>query len=135
LINHESDFINSTLRGDHRKLIESLQDFNSDRLQKELKRYVWEFSKENIDCIKLEYQPLVAMYINDWRGHRLFGLEPPPEFNDEDLRGHDCFLTVSYDRYLGTMTEHYYGTSIWCRRERMDAGQFDGGQVLRHSNG
>ena len=135
LINRESNIINSELKGDHQKLIENLQELNAKKLGKQLKRYVSSFSKENIDQVQIEYQPLVAMYIKDWRGHRLFGLEPPPEYNHEDLRGHDCFLTVSYDRYLNTMTEHTYGTSIWCCRERMAAGQFGDGQVLRHSNG
>jgi hypothetical protein len=36
---------------------------------------------------------------------------------------------------LGTITEHFSGTSIWCRREQIVAGQLDSGQLLRHFNG
>ena len=73
--------------------------------------------------------------ITDWRGHRLFGLEPPPPYNDEDLRGRDCLINVSADCLLNNESDHEYGMSIWCLREQMDRGQHGNGMLLRHGRG
>lgn len=69
--------------------------------------------------------------ITDCRGHRLFGPEMPPPYNDEDLRGRNCLITVSGDSLLRTLSEHEYGMSIWCPRDEMDRGAY----VVLHLTG
>ena len=78
------------------------------------------------------YRPFVEARITDWRRHRLFGLEPPFPNNGEDLRGQDCLISIAADPLLGTQSEHEYGLSVWCPRDRMAKGRFDGGQFVRH---
>jgi hypothetical protein len=87
------------------------------------------------DVLSLAYRPFVEAMITDWRGHRLFGLEMPPPYNDEDLRGRDCLINVSADLLLNTVSEHEYGMSIWCAREEMDKGLHGNGVFLRHGRG
>lgn len=79
-----------------------------------------------------EYRPFAELQITGWRGHRLFGLEPPFPNNWEDLRGHDCLISITADQLLGTQSEHEYGMSIWCLSEEMSKGKFENGQVVRH---
>jgi hypothetical protein len=67
-----------------------------------------------------------------WRRHRLFGIEPEFANNFDDLRGQDCVISIAADMLLQTMSEHEYGLSIWCPRDRMMKGLFDKGQLIRH---
>jgi hypothetical protein len=78
------------------------------------------------------YRPFVDMRETGWRGHRLFGIEPPFDNNWEDLRGQDCVISIAADALLQTESEHEYGLSIWCPRGRMKKGLFDKGQLVRH---
>ncbi|MBR1229324.1 DUF1963 domain-containing protein [Bradyrhizobium sp. AUGA SZCCT0176] len=78
------------------------------------------------------YRPFVDMRETGWRGHRLFGIEPAFENNWEDLRGQDCVISIAADALLQTKSEHEYGLSIWCPRDRIAKGLFDGGQLIRH---
>jgi hypothetical protein len=76
--------------------------------------------------------PSMAL-ITDWRGHRLFGLETPPDY--DDLRGLDCLINIAADRLLRTESEHTYALSVWCPRNDMAAGRFDRGLFLRPGRG
>ncbi|MEP6064243.1 MAG: DUF1963 domain-containing protein [Paracoccaceae bacterium] len=78
------------------------------------------------------YRDFVEMWAMRWVGHRLFGLEPEFPNNDEDLRGHDCLISVGFDDVFGNRTEHFYGMSIWCPREEMSKGQLQNGQLVFH---
>jgi len=78
------------------------------------------------------YRPFVEARITGWRRHRLFGLEPPFSNNGEDLRGQDCLISIFADPLLETLSEHEYGMSIWCPRDRMARGLYDVGQFVRH---
>jgi hypothetical protein len=127
--------VKATLKGKPQSLVIDVLELNSKKLLNEGNKNTSRFDTANLERVSQEYWPLIGVYIKDWRGHRLFGLEPPPPFNDEDLRGADCVLTISDDILLGTITEHFSGTSIWCRREQIVAGQLDSGQLLRHFNG
>jgi hypothetical protein len=84
------------------------------------------------DALPAAYRPFVDARITGWRRHRLFGLEPPFSNNGEDLRGQDCLISIFADPLLGTQSEHEYGLSIWCPRDRMARGLFDKGQFVRH---
>jgi len=84
------------------------------------------------DALPAAYRPFVEARITGWRRHRLFGLEPPFSNNGEDLRGQDCLISIFADPLLGTQSEHEYGLSIWCPRDRMARGLFDKGQFIRH---
>ncbi|WP_080507339.1 DUF1963 domain-containing protein [Rhodopseudomonas palustris] len=91
------------------------------------------YSQENdFSLVPMALQPFVAMWLTDWRGHRLFGLEPPFPNNGEDRRGQDCLISVAADRVLNTDSEHEYGMSIWCPKQRLMKGQFEPGQFIRH---
>jgi hypothetical protein len=81
------------------------------------------------------YRPFVDMRETGWRRHRLFGIEPEFANNDEDLRGQDCVISIAADALLDTTSEHEYGLSIWCPRDRMKQGLFDQGQLARHYAG
>jgi hypothetical protein len=87
---------------------------------------------EGYDELPSCYRPFVVMRETDWRGHRLFGIEPEFENNGEDLRGQDCVISIAADMLLQTMSEHEYGLSIWCPRGRIAKGLFDKGQLIRH---
>lgn len=78
------------------------------------------------------YRPFVDLRETDWRGHRLFGIEPDFPNNFEDRRGQDCVISIAADALVRTQSEHEYGLSIWCPRGRMAKGQFDKGQLIRH---
>jgi hypothetical protein len=78
------------------------------------------------------YRPFIEARITGWRGHRLFGHEPPFPNNGEDLRGQHCLISIAADPLLGTQSEHEYGMSVWCPRDRMVKGRYDGGQFVRH---
>ena len=87
---------------------------------------------EGYDELPSCYRPFVDMRETDWRGHRLFGIEPEFANNWEDLRGQDCVISIAADMLLQTTSEHEYGLSIWCPRDRMRKGLFDEGQLVRH---
>jgi len=127
--------VKATLKGKPQSLVLDILELNRKKLLSEENNNISGFDSANFERISQEYWPLIAMYIKDWRGHRLFGLEPPPPHNDEDLRGADSVLAISDDALLDTICEHFSGMSIWCCRERMASGQFDSGQLLRHFNG
>lgn len=78
------------------------------------------------------YRPFVEACVTDWRGHRLFGVEPPFPNNPEDLRAHSCLISIAADPLLETCSEHEYGMSVWCPNEDMSRGRFDQGQFVRH---
>lgn len=78
------------------------------------------------------YRDFVEMWAMRWVGHRLFGLEPDFANNGEDLRGHDCLISIGFDDIFGNTTEHFYGMSIWCPREEMSKGQLQNGQLVFH---
>jgi hypothetical protein len=87
---------------------------------------------EGYDELPSCYRPFVEMRETGWRGHRLFGIEPEFANNWEDLRGQDCVISIFADELLETKSEHEYGLSIWCPRDRMANGLFDEGQLIRH---
>ena len=84
------------------------------------------------EAVPAAYRPFVEGRITDWRRHRLFGLEPPFPNNGEDLRGQDCLISIAADPLLGTQSEHEYGMSVWCKRDRMARGHYGKGQFVRH---
>jgi hypothetical protein len=96
----------------------------------------WDYPqlRQGGDCKALPaaYRPFVEARITGWRRHRLFGLEPPFPNNGEDLRGQDCLISIAADPLLGTQSEHEYGLSVWCPRDRMAKGRYDEGQFVRH---
>jgi hypothetical protein len=69
---------------------------------------------EAFQAIPSAYRPFVTAHVTGWRGHRLFGIEPPFPNNGEDLRGQDCLISIAADALLDTCSEHEYGMSIWC---------------------
>ena len=87
---------------------------------------------EGYDDLPSCYRPFVDMRETDWRCHRLFGIEPESGNNGEDLRGQDCVISIAADALLQTKSEHEYGLSIWCPRDRIKKGLFDKGQLVRH---
>jgi hypothetical protein len=87
---------------------------------------------EGYDELPSCYRPFVDMRETDWRRHRLLGIEPEFANNWEDLRGQDCVISIFADELLQTTSEHEYGVSIWCPRDRMAKGLFDDGQLIRH---
>jgi hypothetical protein len=87
---------------------------------------------EGYDELPVCYRPFIDMRESGWRRHCLFGLEPEFPNNGEDLRGQDCFISIAADALLETDSEHEYGFSIWCPRDRMMEGLFDEGQLIRH---
>ena len=44
----------------------------------------------------------------------------------------DCLISIAADPLLGTLSEHEYGMSVWCPRDRMARGRYDKGQFVRH---
>lgn len=96
-------------------------------------KIAWSLRKENAPHNLPAYmRPLINARIEDWRGHRLMGLEPEFPNNSEDFRGQDCVLSIHRDELLETQTEHDYGFSIWCKREDIARGHFNSGQLVRH---
>jgi hypothetical protein len=87
---------------------------------------------EGYDELPSCYRPFVDMRETDWRRNRLLGIEPEFANNWEDLRGQDCVISIFADELLQTTSEHEYGVSIWCPRDRMAKGLFDDGQLIRH---
>jgi hypothetical protein len=87
---------------------------------------------EGYDELPSCYRPFVEMRETGWRRHRLFGIEPEFANNWEDLRGQDCVISIFADDLLQTASEHEYGLSIWCPRDRIAKGLFDEGQLIRH---
>jgi len=80
-----------------------------------------------------EFHPFAEAMITDWREHRLFGLEPVPEDNFDNLDGMDILIALRADPLLGTSSEHEYGLGVWCRRIEMAEGRFDNGVLQRFS--
>ncbi|SOB81178.1 protein of unknown function [Sphingomonas guangdongensis] len=74
----------------------------------------------------------IAAQVTDWRGHRLYGVEPEFPNNGEDLRGHDCLLSVHADRLIETDSEHEYGLSVWLPTEELRAMRLDHTRLVRH---
>jgi hypothetical protein len=90
---------------------------------------------QRFDGIPEAFRPFVETMITGWRGHRLFGLQEPPPYNDEDLSGRDCLITIAADEFIATRSEHEHAMSIWCPRDEMAAGDHSGGLFVRHGNG
>ncbi len=97
-----------------------------------LKQMPAEQKNHDFSSIPPEFRPFVEAKITDWRGHRLFGLEPEFPNNFEDLRGQDPLISIAADPLVGTETEHDYGFSIWLNRETMAQGRHGGGQLIHH---
>jgi hypothetical protein len=87
---------------------------------------------EGYDELPTWSRPFVEMRETDWRGHRLFGNEPPFPNNWEDLYGHDCVISIAADSLLSTQSEHDYGFSIWHPRDKIAKGRYDVGRFVRH---
>jgi len=90
--------------------------------------------RKDLDFTKTppEYQTFVERRITSWRGHRLFGLEPPFPNNTENLRGYDPILSIHSDDLLMTASEHDYGLSVWLEREAAIKQEYHKGQLIRH---
>ncbi len=86
----------------------------------------------DFEAVPAAYRPFIEARITGWRGHRLFGIEPPFANNWEDLRMQDCLISIAADELLGTRSEHEYGLSVGCPRFHMAKGRFDSGQLVRH---
>lgn len=56
------------------------------------------YRNEGDDELPSCLRPFVDMRETDWRGHRLFGIEPPFGNNGEDLRGQDCVISIAAER-------------------------------------
>lgn len=78
------------------------------------------------------YRPFIEAWITDWRGHRLFGLEPEFPNNQEDLRHQNPLISIAADYLLGTESEHDYGFSIWLNDDDLARGRHSDGQFIRH---
>ncbi|WP_161599762.1 DUF1963 domain-containing protein [Roseibium sediminis] len=87
---------------------------------------------EHFKDLPQRFHPLANALLSGWKNHRLLGLEPPFGNNFEDLRGQDCLISISADPFLGTETEHEYGMSIWCFRDKLVQGELNGGQFVMH---
>jgi hypothetical protein len=98
-------------------------------------RYPKTVSDNDFSDLPTDLRPFVTKWITDWRGHRLFGLEPAFSNNGEDRRGQDCLISIAADPLLDTVSEHEYGMSIWCPRTRLSRGQFGEGQFIRQNAG
>ena len=119
--NSQHNFIKRILLGDSKSVWEAI-----------IREYPQLDKFEDFKILPLAYRFFIEAKIKDWRGHRLFGLEPPFGNNGEDLREQDCFISIAADVLLGTQSDHEYGLSIWCPRDDMDNSRFDTGQLVRH---
>ncbi len=89
-------------------------------------------SAKDFSAIPPAYRSFVAANITDWRGHRLFGLEPEFPNNGEDLRHQSPLISIAADALLGTESEHDYGFSVWLADDDIARGRHRGGQFIRH---
>jgi hypothetical protein len=87
---------------------------------------------QNFAALSEMYRDFAEKQVTAWRGHRLFGIEPPFPNNGEDFRGQDCLISIASDPLLGTETGHNYGMSVWCPRDEMAKGQLQQGQFVLH---
>ena len=119
----------------------AIKPYIQDMLQKNTYEKVWDqicsdfpqvLDQTDNTPLPIEYRQFIEAVITGWRGHRLFGIEPPFGNNWEDLRGQDCLISIAADFLLKTESEHEYGLSIWCPREDMKNGQYNTGQLVRH---
>ncbi|MFD0982400.1 DUF1963 domain-containing protein [Tropicimonas aquimaris] len=90
------------------------------------------FAATDFQAIPEGVRGFVEARITDWRGHRLFGLEPEFPNNSEDLRGQDVFISIHADALLNTESEHDYGMSVWCACDGLAEGRHYDGQFIRH---
>lgn len=72
--------------------------------------------------------------LKDWRGHRLFGIEPDFMNNWEDLRGKSCLIRIASDLALGSWMENHSAISLWFKTEDLVSGCFDDPEVVFHSS-
>lgn len=89
----------------------------------------------NLSAIPQAFRSFVDTIITDWRGHRLFGLEPPLYCNGEDLRYRIPLISIAADELLATMSEHHYGFSVWLEQNAISEASYVSGQFVRHSKG
>ncbi len=87
---------------------------------------------QNFAALSEMYRDFAEKQVAAWRGHRVFGIEPPFPNNGEDFRGQDCLISIASDPLLGTETDHNYGMSVWCPRDEMAKGQLQEGQFVLH---
>jgi len=118
-------------------LAELLKNHIANILKQGAHEELWRQVQHSVDTDTVDpewefYREFVDQKATGWRGHRLFGIEPPFGNNCEDLRGQDCLISIREDSLLGTMSEHFYGVSIWCPRDDMANGKLEGGQVVLH---
>lgn len=104
-------------------------------------RTVWEkiladvpgsYAGKDFSAVPPAYRPFVEAMVGDWRGHRLFGLEPEFPNNGEDLRRQNPLISIAADALLGTQSEHDYGFSVWLDDDAIARGLHSGGQFIRH---
>ncbi len=88
--------------------------------------------RKDFSAIASAYRPLVEANVTDWRGHRLFGLEPEFPNNGEDLRNQNTLISIAADALIGTESEHDYGFSVWLKYDDIARGRHTGGQLIRH---
>lgn len=87
---------------------------------------------KDFSAIAPAYRPLIDAMVTDWRGHRLFGIEPEFSNNGEDLRNQNPLISIASDALLGTGSEHDYGFSVWLKDNDIARGRHTGGQFIRH---
>ncbi|WP_137177514.1 DUF1963 domain-containing protein [Roseomonas sp. AR75] len=88
--------------------------------------------RKDFSAIATAYRPFVEARITDWRGHRLFGIEPEFPNNFEDLRNQSPLISIAADELLGTQSEHDYGFSVWLEDQDVALGRYTGGQFIQH---
>ena len=88
--------------------------------------------RDQLNELPAVYRPLVEKRLTDWRGHRLFGIEPEFPNNPEDMTAMRCVFSIHSDALLGTESEHDYGFSAWVPREQLERGEFQPSQLVRH---
>lgn len=77
----------------------------------------------------------LATWVGKFREHRLLGHEAELINLADDLRGHDCLISIAADSLLNTNTEHECGFSVWVPREALDRGDVSRTKFVRHSSG
>jgi len=87
---------------------------------------------KDLSAIPPACRAFVEAKVTDWRGHRLFGVEPEFPNNGEDLRQHRPLISIAGDALLGTEMEHAYGFSVWLGDDDIARGRHASGQLVWH---
>lgn len=89
---------------------------------------------KDLSSVPRAYRSFVEAKVTDWRGHRLFGVEPEFPNNPEDLRQQRPLISIAGDELLGTKMEHAYGFSVWLGDDDITRGRHASGQLVWHSS-